>query len=89
MSLEENPAAHESRGDGRQRTTLESWFEFASAYSCPAAMRIEALAAERCVTIGWQAFLLGPIFREQGWNDSPFNLYPPKGRYVWRDLERI
>ena len=30
-----------------------------------------------------------PIFREQGWNDSPFNVYPAKGRYMWRDLERI
>jgi 2-hydroxychromene-2-carboxylate isomerase len=26
---------------------------------------------------------------EQGWNDSPFNLYPVKGRYMWRDMERL
>src|SRR2546427_12653646 len=32
---------------------------------------------------------LGPVFRSQGWNDSPFNLYPAKGRYMWRDLERL
>jgi 2-hydroxychromene-2-carboxylate isomerase len=32
--------------------------------------------------------LLGPIFRAQGWNDSPFNIYAAKGRYMWRDLER-
>ncbi|MDJ0785994.1 MAG: 2-hydroxychromene-2-carboxylate isomerase [Myxococcota bacterium] len=68
---------------------LEFWFEFASTYSHPAAQRIEALAAERGVHVAWRAFLLGPIFREQGWNDSPFNLYPAKGRYMWRDLERI
>jgi 2-hydroxychromene-2-carboxylate isomerase len=68
---------------------VDFWFEFGSTYSYPAAMRIEALAAERGVTVSWRAFLLGPIFREQGWNDSPFNLYPAKGRYMWRDLERI
>jgi 2-hydroxychromene-2-carboxylate isomerase len=68
---------------------LDFFFEFASTYSYPAAMRIEALAAQRGVAISWRPFLLGPIFREQGWNDSPFNLYPAKGRYMWRDLERI
>jgi 2-hydroxychromene-2-carboxylate isomerase len=68
---------------------VDFWFEFGSTYSYPAAMRIGALAAERGVSVSWRAFLLGPIFREQGWNDSPFNLYPSKGRYMWRDLERI
>ncbi len=67
---------------------LQFWFEFGSTYSYPAAMRIEALAGEQSVEIAWRAFLLGPIFREQGWNDSPFNLYDAKGRYMWRDLER-
>ena len=37
----------------------------------------------------WRPFLLGPIFADQGWDDSPFNLYPVKGRYMWRDLERL
>ena len=69
--------------------TIDFWFEFASTYSYPAAMRIEALAAERNVRVRWNAFLLGPIFGSQGWNDSPFNIYPSKGRYMWRDLERI
>ena len=68
---------------------LHFWFEFASTYSYPAAMRIGALAADRGVGLSWRAFLLGPIFREQGWNDSPFNVYPNKGRYMWRDLERV
>ena len=68
---------------------MEFWFEFGSTYSYPAAMRIEALATERDVAVSWRAFLLGPIFREQGWNDSPFNLYASKGRYMWRDLERV
>jgi hypothetical protein len=30
-----------------------------------------------------------PRFKAQGWNDSPFNIYPAKGRYMWRDMERI
>lgn len=68
---------------------MEFWFEFASTYSYPAAMRIERLAVEAGVSVRWRAFLLGPIFHEQGWNNSPFNLYPAKGRYMWRDLERI
>ena len=68
---------------------LEFWFEFASTYSYPAAMRIESLALERGVPLVWRPFLLGPIFRDQGWNDSPFNLYAAKGRYMWRDLERV
>ena len=41
------------------------------------------------VSVRWRPFLLGPIFGAQGWNDSPFNIYPAKGRYMWRDLERI
>ena len=68
---------------------LSFWFDFASTYSYPAAMRIERLAQERGVALSWNAFLLSRIFRAQGWNDSPFNLYPVKGRYMWRDLERI
>jgi 2-hydroxychromene-2-carboxylate isomerase len=39
--------------------------------------------------VRWRPFLLGPIFRAQGWETSPFNLYPDKGRYMWRDLARI
>lgn len=68
---------------------IDFWFEFASTYSYPAAMRVEKLAAAKGVSVSWRAFLLGPLFREQGWNDSPFNLFPVKGRYMWRDLERI
>lgn len=67
---------------------VEFWFEFGSTYSYPAAMRVEEVARERGVALAWRPFLLGPIFRAQGWNDSPFNLYPAKGRYMWRDMER-
>ena len=65
------------------------WYEFASTYSYPAAMRVADLARARGVALAWRPFLLGPIFATQGWRDSPFNLYPAKGRYMWRDLERI
>lgn len=64
------------------------WFEFASTYSWLAAMRIEDAARQAGVPLVWRPFLLGPIFAAQGWNDSPFNIYPAKGRYMWRDLER-
>ena len=69
--------------------TLAFWFEFASTYSYPAAARIEARAAAAGIAVAWRPFLLGPIFASQGWDNSPFNIYPAKGRYMWRDLERI
>ena len=68
---------------------LDFWYEFASTYSYPAAMRIGKCAAARGVEVRWRPFLLGPIFAEQGWRTSPFNLYPAKGRYMWRDVERV
>ena len=68
---------------------MQFWFELASTYSYPTAMRIDRLATAAGVTVEWKPFLLGPIFSSQGWNDSPFNIYPAKGRYMWRDLERI
>ena len=68
---------------------LEFWYEFASTYSYLSAMRIEALAAAAGVAVEWKPFLLGPIFKAQGWDTSPFNLYPAKGRYMVRDLERL
>jgi 2-hydroxychromene-2-carboxylate isomerase len=69
--------------------SVQLWFEFASTYSYPAAHRIEELARSAGVAFEWRPFLLGPIFQAQGWNDSPFNVYPAKGRYMWRDLERV
>lgn len=68
--------------------SVDFWFEFGSTYSYPAAMRMEELARHKGVDVNWRAFLLGAIFREQGLADSPFNLNPVKGRYMWRDLER-
>jgi 2-hydroxychromene-2-carboxylate isomerase len=68
--------------------TLDFYFEFASTYSYLAAMRVGDLARTAGVIVRWRPFLIGPIFQAQGLNDSPFNLYPQKGRYMWRDLER-
>ena len=69
---------------------LEFWYEFASTYSYPTAMRIDDAAAAAGVTVRWRPFLLGPLFRDQqGLDDSPFNAAPVKGRYMWRDLERV
>jgi 2-hydroxychromene-2-carboxylate isomerase len=67
---------------------VEFWYEFGSTYSYPATMRIERLAADASVALRWRPFLLGPIFKTYGWNDSPFNIFGAKGRYMWRDLER-
>jgi 2-hydroxychromene-2-carboxylate isomerase len=68
---------------------LEFWFEFGSTYSYLSAARIAGLAAAAGVPVVWEPFLLGPIFAERGWDDSPFNVYPAKGRYMWRDIERL
>ena len=68
---------------------IEFWFEFASTYSYPAAMRIESLALKHGIPVDWRVFLLGPIFKDVGWDDSPFNLCPAKGRYMWQDMERV
>lgn len=65
------------------------WFEFASTYSYLSAMRIEEMARDAGARIVWKPFLLGPIFKLQGWETSPFNLYPAKGKYMVRDIERI
>src|SRR5512144_1196764 len=65
---------------------IEFWFDLASPYSALAALRIADVA--RGLEVRWQPFLLGPIFRAQGWNDSPFNLFPAKGRWMWRDVPR-
>jgi 2-hydroxychromene-2-carboxylate isomerase len=68
---------------------MDFFYEFASTYSYIAAMRIAPIAEAAGLTVRWRPFLLGPIFKAQGWDTSPFNLYPAKGRYMWRDLERL
>ena len=75
-------------GSTNDHPVLEFWFEFGSNYSYLSVMRIEAMANAAGVSLAWKPFLLGPIFRELGMETSPFVLYPAKGRYAWRDMER-
>ena len=70
-------------------SAVQFWFEFGSTYSYVAAMRIDREAASAGVPVEWKPFLLGPLFKRQGMNDSPFNLFQAKGRYMWRDIERL
>jgi 2-hydroxychromene-2-carboxylate isomerase len=69
--------------------SIDFWFDFGSTYSYPAALRIRPLAQAAGVSVRFRPFLLGPLFKAQGWTTSPFNLYPAKGRHMWRDLERV
>lgn len=69
---------------------LQFWFDFASTYSYVAALRLPAACAAAGVELVHRPFLLGPIFSAQlGIRDSPFNVHPLRGRYMWRDLERL
>jgi 2-hydroxychromene-2-carboxylate isomerase len=67
---------------------IEFWFDFGSNYSYLSVMRIEALAQARSVRVRWRPFLLGPVFRDLGFDNSPFVLQQEKGAYVWKDMER-
>jgi 2-hydroxychromene-2-carboxylate isomerase len=67
---------------------VEFWYDFASNYSYLAAMRIGALAEKFQVSVIWRPFLLGPIFKSFGWDNSPFVLQQEKGAYVWKDMDR-
>lgn len=71
--------------------TLQLWFEFASTYSYLAVEAATQLAGplQMRAPVQLRPFLLGPIFAAQGLTDSPFNVYPVKGRYMMRDLERL
>ncbi len=74
--------------NGVTKPTLEMWFEFGSNYSYLSVMRIEELARNADVEVAWKPFLLGPIFKNLGWDSSPFVLQPQKGQYMWRDMAR-
>ena len=67
---------------------IEFWYDFASTYSYLAAERVKDEVQKAGHRLVLRPFLLGPIFASQGWRDSPFNIYPAKGRYMWRDLAR-
>ena len=92
MSTNRQTGQHAKSGREPELTqeppVVEFWYEFASTYSYLSAMRIETLASDFKIRIAWRPFLLGPIFKKQGWDTSPFNLHPAKGRYMWQDMER-
>ena len=69
--------------------SIAFWYDFASTYSYLSAMRIARLCEEAGVALRWRPFLLGPVFAAQGWTTSPFNIYPAKGRHMWRDMARL
>jgi 2-hydroxychromene-2-carboxylate isomerase len=71
-----------------QAPEIQLWFEFGSPYSYLSVMRIEEEAQRHGVRIAWKPFLLGPIFRSLGMENSPFVLQKEKGAYVWRDMVR-
>ena len=68
--------------------SLDFWYELGSSYSYPAAMRIADAATKAGVRVRWRPFLVGPIFKAQGWPEAPFKFLPVKARYMVRDLER-
>ena len=71
------------------KPALDFWFDPASTYSYLAAMRIDTVADAAGVEVVWRPFLLGPIFKAQGLETSPFNAFPVKGMYMWRDMQRL
>ena len=78
----------DSTEPSEQSPEIEFWFEFGSNYSYLSVMRIEDEARRRGVRIAWKPFLLGPIFRALGFENSPFVLQKEKGAYVWQDMAR-
>ena len=76
-------------GVAKQAPEIEFWFEFGSNYSYLSVMRIEEEARRHCVRIAWKPFLLGPIFRALGMENSPFVLQKEKGAYMQQDMARL
>jgi 2-hydroxychromene-2-carboxylate isomerase len=68
---------------------IDFWYDYSSTYSYLAASRIEPLAKAAGVAVHWRPFLLGPVFKVVGLNGSPAEVFPIKGRYAWRDMERL
>jgi 2-hydroxychromene-2-carboxylate isomerase len=68
---------------------IDFWYDYSSTYSYLAASRIEQLAKAAGIDVHWRPFLLGPVFKVVGLNGSPAEAFPIKGRYAWRDMERL
>ena len=68
---------------------LAFYYDFSSPYSYLAAARIEMLTKDYGIELKWCPILLGPIFRRQGLESSPFVVNRRKGAYMWRDMARL
>jgi 2-hydroxychromene-2-carboxylate isomerase len=68
-------------------STIQVWIEYASTYSYLTVARIGPLAAKHGISLDWKPFWLNPVRVEQGLG-SPFEPFPNKLEYMWRDLER-
>ena len=74
--------------DNRPPRPLEFWFDYASNYSYLSVIRMRRLIADTGLAVHWRPFLLGPIFKDAGWDNSPFVLQKDKGAYMWQDIVR-
>src|SRR6516165_9896685 len=52
---------HEESAHSMMPALLDFWFDFASTYSYPAAMRVAPLAWQSGVMVRFRPFLLGPL----------------------------
>ncbi len=67
---------------------IRFYYEFASPYSYISMMRIEELTAQHGIEVIYQPFLIGPLFKDVGWETSPFLIYEAKGKNFFRDIVR-
>jgi 2-hydroxychromene-2-carboxylate isomerase len=68
---------------------IQFWYDLASSYSYLSPTRVDALAAKRGLGGRMEAISARADLCAQGWQTSPFSLYPAKGRHMVRDMERI
>ena len=74
--------------DHPSHVRLELWFDFRVDLFLSLGDADRPPAREAGVEVASTPFLLGPILQSGG-QTSPFNIFPIKGRYMWRDVERF
>lgn len=74
-------------GKGAGETSIEFWFDFASAYAYFAAFDIEALAERHGRTVLWRPFTLGAAFQQTG--AQGLSRTPLKKEYALHDWQRL
>lgn len=70
-------------------TEVTFWFDFASAYSYPAAVKAIALEKEGVVRFRWRPFVLGVILQELYPDTSRILVPAVKWRYMMKDIQRV